>query len=393
MIRGKGFFIESVSACEAGDPAAICSAAQSAGLGHVILKTADGSAPVGMGSSGEDALLPVVEALRAAGISAWGWQPVYGDEPEAEAVVACQRLQDLGLDGYVVNPGSSYARPGREVAARRFMTALRSQVDLPVALTSYRYPQYHPALPWAAFLEGCDLHMPRLTWELAHDAGAQLRESKRQCDALPVARPFVPTGAAYGPVGGWAPTQADLADFLSTARALGIDAVNFFSWDACRANLPAVWDTVAACRWPSVGRAGAPAAAPSRRPPAVPAPPADAEPLPSPDLSSGAVDAPDVFAMQFMAALNDRQPARLAGLYAADALRVRADRTLRGPAAIQEDYAVIFALVPQDTSFTLVQADLQGVVRYLTWKAGPLTGLTTLVVEDGKITLDYTHLE
>jgi hypothetical protein len=36
---------------------------------------------------------------------------------------------------------------------------------------------------------------------------------------------------------------------------------------------------------------------------------------------------------------------------------------------------------------------IQGVVRYLTWQAGSVNGLTTLVVQDGRIVQDYTLLE
>jgi ketosteroid isomerase-like protein len=91
-----------------------------------------------------------------------------------------------------------------------------------------------------------------------------------------------------------------------------------------------------------------------------------------------------------MAALNSRQPARMAAFYAPEAMRVRADQTIQGLAAIQIDYDAFFNSLPIGSTFNLVNVDIQGVVRYLTWEAGGLTGLTTLVVEGGKITLDYT---
>ncbi len=45
--------------------------------------------------------------------------------------------------------------------------------------------------------------------------------------ALPNARPYIPTGAAYA-TSGWSPTAAEIIDFLNTAKALGLPAVNFY---------------------------------------------------------------------------------------------------------------------------------------------------------------------
>ena len=392
-IQGKGFFIFVLRACEGGNPVAIQLAAQAAGLSHVIVKIADGPNPFGVDPSGSDYTLPVVQALHAAGITVWGWHPVAGDDPEGEAVVAIQRLQLLGLDGYVVNVGPEYTEPGKSQSARQFMDTARSALKIPIALNSYRFPNYHPELPWAVFLEGCDYHMPQVYWEPIHDPGSQLRESKRQCDALPHAKPYLASGAAYGSPSGWMPSQADLVEFLGTAHDLGIPAVNFFSWDECRANLPLLWETVAGFTWPLPART---APASDRTTPAAP-PRANVQPAIAPTAPAAPAPAqgiapvlPDAFTAQFMAALNSRQPMRISALYGAEAMRVRADQTMHGLAAIQMDYDAFFASLPIGATFNLVNVGIQGVVRYLTWEAGGMTGLTTLVVEGGVITLDYT---
>jgi hypothetical protein len=397
-LQGKGFFIRDLSACEAGNPAAIQAAARLAGLSHVIVRIADGLEAVGIDADGVDALASVVQTLHAAGIAVWGWGTAYGEDPQREAVVAVARLQDLGLDGFVVRAGGGFEKPGRESSAWCFLDALRREVDLPVALSSYRFPIFHPRFPWAAFLELCDLYMPQVFWELAHDAGAQLRESKRQCDVLPNAKPFIPTGAAYGPLGAWAPDQADLADFLGAVRELELPAVNFYAWESCRANLPALWESIAAFRWENIrekkGASGKKAAswksaaARTSSRSAVPAGgslPAALQPL--------APSEPDAFAIKFLTALNSRRPDRVAALYAVEATRVRADRILEGTAAIQADYRAFFASLPEDADIALLRVGIQGVVRYLTWQAGPVNGLTTLVVQDGRIVQDYTLLE
>ena len=391
-LHGKGFFCEDLQACEGGDPAAILAAARTAGLTHVVVKIADGTRPLGRDPSGNDSLLPFVSVLMQGGIVVWGSQPVYGEDPAAEAQAAVERLLDLGLAGFVVRPGPAYQVAGRERAARLYLHSLRGAVNLPLALSAYCFPQYHPRFPWTAFLEGCDVHMPQVFWEAAHDAGAQLRESHRQCDALPSARPFVPVAAAYGPSGSWSPRRADLADFLDAACRLDLPAVDFFSWESCRANLPELWETITAFQCPA-GTSPAPQTVEEN--PAVPAIPEPSNvtgPVATPAVQPASPSDPDDFSRQFLSALNSRQPARLAALYASGATCVRADRILHGKAEIQADYATFFADLPLEATFSLVNVGIQGMVRTLTWKAGTLNVLTTVVVEAGKITQDYTHL-
>jgi hypothetical protein len=364
-LEGKGFFTLIIPECEGGDPVSIQAAAQAAGLSHVVVKIADGDRPCGFDAAEIDITAPVIQALHAAGIAAWGWHSVHGDAPLAEAAIAISRTQALSLDGYVVEAKDGYTRPGMADAARLFMSSVRSALTIPIALSSYRFPNYHPGLPWSTFLEFCDLHMPQVTWEQAHDAGAQLRESKRQCDALPNARPCIPTGPAYTTTG-WSPTITDIIDFLNTARALEVPAVNFVNWDTCRHDLPQLWTAISDYAWP------APASIPLH--------------------STSVVSPPDAFLARFLAALNRRQAEQISTLYDQAAIQVRADKILSGTAAIQTGYTAFFESLPRDAifaiSWTLAEADSS----QFSWKAGTLTGETTLVLRDEKILLDYTFV-
>ncbi|KAF0108310.1 MAG: hypothetical protein FD146_884 [Anaerolineaceae bacterium] len=401
-LQGKGFFTFILPECEKGAPAAILAAAQAAGLSHVLVKIADGPRPFGVDSSGSDFTAPVVQALRAAGIAVWGWHYVYGNDPAGEAAVAIQRAQALGLDGYVVDAEQEYKLPGRDKAARKFMTAVRAGLDIPVALSSYRFPDYHPELPWAVFLEFCDYHMPQVYWEQAHNAGNQLRESKRQCDALPHAKPYLATGAAYG-TPGWAATPADIADFLNTAKMLGIPAANFFSWDYCRAHLPAVWKAAADFAWPAPLQPVAPAPAPVTPVTPAPAPvtptPAPVTPTPAPVTpvtpapETPSVPQPDAFTVQFLAALNSLQSGGVAAFYRADAVHVRGGSVARGAASVQADYAAFFASLPAGTQFRLLHFESRGDARYLAWQAGTRSGQLSLIVQDDQIVMDYLFFE
>ncbi len=383
-LQGKGFFTVTLSDCEGGDPAAIVAAAQAAGLSHVFVKIADGVKAFGVDASEFDFTAPVVQALRAAGIAVWGWHYVYGNDPTAEANIAIQCAQSLGLDGYVVNAEDEYKQPGKETVARQFMSAVREALTVPIALSSYRFPDYHAALPWAIFLEKCDYHMPRVYWEQAHNAAGQLRESKRQCDALPNAKPYIATGPSYG-VPGWEPTPTEISEFLSTARALGIPAVNFFDWNYCRKYLPEIWTTIAEFDW-GIPTQVTSAVIATASPEASSQP--SAETVISPEITSSAP--PDVFSAQFLAALNSRKAGQVAALYCTTAVRVWSDDIMRGPLSIQAAYATFFSDLPAGTTFTLSTVKVDDDLRFLIWKAGSLTGQTTLVLQSGKIILDYT---
>jgi hypothetical protein len=364
-LQGKGFFTYSLPECEGGEPGTILATAQAAGLSHVIIKIADGVEDFGVDASGIDYTAPVVQVLHAARIAVWGWHTVHGHDPSAEATIAIARTQALRLDGYVVEAKGEYDRSGMSGAARQFMSAVRRELAIPIALSSYRFPNYHPQLPWSTFLEFCDLHMPQVSWEQAHNAGDQLCESLRQCDALPNARPCIPTGAVFA-TSGWSPTAEELNDFLNTAKAIGLPAVNFFNWETCRRNLPHLWTTIADFAWPAEA--------------------------PHSNESIVRIASPDIFQAQFLAALNSHQAAQASILYDPAATQVRADHTLTGAAAIQTGYLAFFGSLPAETIFTISQSQVEDDSLMFSWKAGPLSGETTLVLESGKIILDYTYI-
>jgi hypothetical protein len=362
-LQGKGFLIFNLPDCQAGDPAAILTLAQEAGLSHVLIRVADGGVACGVDAAGSDSIAPVVQTLRAGGIAAWGWHPIHGNEPSIESAVAIQRAQALGLDGYVVVAREEFHHAGMHEAALQFMSAIRAALNIPLALSSYHFPNYHPELPWSTFLEFCDLHMPQVTWEQAHDPVEQLHESRRQCDALPNARPYIPTGAAYA-TSGWSPTPEETTEFLNTAMSSGLSAVNFYNWDACHDVLPQVWQAIADFAWP----------APSQLNQTPSTPPAPFE----------------EFLFNFLGALNSRQAARMAPLYRPDAVQVWAEHIRRDTNSIQAGYDAFFASLPAGTIFSISQARTLDDRCSFTWQAGVLGGDTTVVLQDGKIALEYT---
>lgn len=359
-LQGKGMLIWKVKECEKGDPNAIASLAQAAGLEHVVIKIADGISPYNYDKTTQTDYIPAtVVALRAKGIKVLGWHYVYGANPAGEAKIAISQTLKYNMEGYVIDAEGEYKQAGRATAARRFMADLRAALpNLPMYLCSYRYPSYHQELPWKEFLDKCDYNMPQVYWEQAHNPDPQLRKSVREFQALSPARPILATGPAYGN-NGWSPTPADLIQFMDTARALNIPAVNFFSWDHSRKYFPALWDTIASYPWP------------------------------------GSVVPPKDMPEQIIAALNSRDPARMANLYKQDAVHITAARTIQGKDAIQAWYTTFLTQTLKSGIYKLTGSSGTGTSRHFTWTATALNGRVlngndTIGMVDDKIAYHYS---
>ena len=245
-LSGKGYYIWRVNECFGGDIGRIAIAAQDSGLGHVLIKIADG--PTGYNGD----VRPLVETLQRKGIEVWGWQYIYG-YPAPEARMVVRRIRESGVTGLVANAEVEFKRmPNPAPIARSYMQSVRAEVgtDFPIALSTYRYPKYHPQFPYTAFLEYCDFNMPQVYWLLQHNPVWQLEESMRQYRALIIQRPTIPTGCAWQS-GSWAPTSKDLVDFMDAARRLGCEAANYWAFDHTH-KLPGLWQTIAEYDWPVV---------------------------------------------------------------------------------------------------------------------------------------------
>lgn len=359
-LLGKGVFIWKIRDCERGIPQEVAAAARAARLTHVVIKIAEGIYPANIiENTRADLVPPVVEALRKQGIQVWGWHYVYGYDPLAEARIAIQRIQQLGVDGYVIDAESEYKQPDRPTAARRFMHELRSALpDMPFALSSYRFPKYHPQLPWREFLEHCDYNMPQIYWEKAHNPGAQVERCLREFLSTEPYRPVIPTGPGYK-WDGWRPTDDDLKEFLDTAQRAKIPAVNLFSWDECRRDLPNLWELFA--KYPY------------------------GEPVPEP-----AKDVPE----QYIDALNSHNAANVVQLYRTDAVQVTSARTIQGSAALRSWYEYFLTNQLPGATFSLTGKNGSGSSRHFNWRAvspqGSVTsGSDTFGLIDQKISYHY----
>lgn len=360
VLEGKGFFTWKIPACEGGDISAIVTVALAARLTHVLIKIADGTVVYNIDeSTGVDYANRLTKALKSNGIKAWGWHYVYGYNPLGEANIAIQRVRQLDLDGYVIDAEDQYQEPGKKEAANKFMNQLRMALpELPVALSTFRYPSYHQSFPWKEFLEKCDLVMPQVYWMQAHNAGEQLSQSVRQLRAMTPYRPIIPTGPAFREHG-WQPTINEVIDFLQTAKQLNLSAANFWEWsDARSGRLPGVWETISQFSW------------------------------------SGA-DEPQDVCEKIIQALNAHDTNQLVDLYTPSAVHITSARTVQGSEAIRNWYNMLLNQILPGASFTLTSFTGSGSNRFYTWTATSAHGSVqngndVLGLADNKIAYHYS---
>ncbi len=358
-LEGKGFYIWQVRNCEKGDAEAITQTAISAGITHVLVKVCDGIYPYNYDwKTKVDAAKPVVQALKEAGVLVWGWGFVYGEQAAEEANIAIRRIKELELDGYAIDAESDYEDPNKKKSAAVYMNELRKQLkDFPIALSSYRFPSYHPRVPWKEFLAKCDYNMPQVYWMKSHNPGEQLRRCIREFQEIVPFRPIIPTGSAFSEHG-WTPTAAEILEFLQTAQSLNLSAANFWSWDYCRESLPNMWNTIAHYPW------------------------------------FGETEPEDITG-KLITALNSGRVEEILGLYDAEAVHITAERTIQGSQALRTWYENWLTQILPGAEFTLTGTSGTGNLRQFTWsatssRAQVQDGSDTLGILEGKISYHFS---
>lgn len=361
-LYGKGFFIWQIPRCENGIPSAIAARAVEAGLSHVLIKIADGSKWIYNYDfdTNVDLVPPVVYALREAGIKVWGWHYIWGEYPQGEAQLAIERTLSLGLDGYVIDAEAEFKKSGKTRAARRFAQTLRAGLpNIPIALSSYRFPRLHPNFPFSEFLQICDYSMPQVYFEHADNPEEQLERSVEQYMALDPARPVIPTAPTYF-TSGWRPSAKEVTRILQKAKDMDLTAANAWSWDYTnRPGSEDLWHAVADFNW-------------------VPSAPV-----------------PDICEL-LIGRMNQHNPIHVVDLYLDNAAHVTGARTVTGKDPIREWYRVLFEQLLPNGKFELTGRSGRRSSRNFTWKASSdngdvLNGCDTLGLINGKIQYHYTY--
>lgn len=252
---------------------AIVARAVEARFGHVIVRLSDGAEAANVRPDGADLALAVATALTQAGIEVWGWCGLVGDAPghyrgpravpyhQLEVHTAVERvraLQPAGLVGLVVDARLEYERSAQpEAYAEAAGGWLRDQLpDLPLALSSWKAPHEHPYFPWYAFRRFTDIDLPHIFWVgQPAEAARQVTAAHHEYLALSPRRLFGAVGSAL-----WQPQPAELVEFLTQAKTLGLDGASVWRWDELglrgkephnrqSLDLRRLWESVAAFPW------------------------------------------------------------------------------------------------------------------------------------------------
>jgi len=238
-LAGDGMWIWYLSRSSHGNLGAIAAKAHSRGIETVLIKSGDGTHYWGQFTSS------VVSGLHARGLNVCAWQFLYGRKPAKEARIGAAAVA-RGADCLVMDVEGQYE--GRYAQASTYMSMLRSMIgaDFPVALASFPYVDYHPALPFSVFLGpgGAQYNVPQLYWKeigTTVDTGythtwVWNRIYKRQID---------PLGQVYNN-----PKAGQIRRFRALAMAHGFDGVSWWSWQSAHKR-----------QWKAISAPVAPAAA------------------------------------------------------------------------------------------------------------------------------------
>jgi hypothetical protein len=220
-LAGDGMWIWYLNRSSQGNLAKIASRAHRFGIETVLIKSGDGTHYWNQFSSG------VVSALKARGLNVCAWQFLYGRKPAREAKVGAAAVS-RGADCLVLDVEGQYE--GRYPQASTYMSTLRSLVgaDYPVALASFPYVDYHPALPYSVFLGpgGAQYNVPQLYWK---DIGTTPDNAYIHTWVWNriYQRPILPLGQVYNN-----PKAAQIRRFRALALAHGFGGVSWWSWQS-----------------------------------------------------------------------------------------------------------------------------------------------------------------
>lgn len=360
-LRGKGFYIWDVRQCERGNPDRIAALASEAGLTHVIIKIADGAFPFNVDlETGIDHARPLIKKLQQNNISVWGWQYVYGSYPNQEAEIAIKRCTELGVEGFSIHAEHEYKGKNKASAASQYMNILRSNLgSLPLALSTYRFPSFHPGFPFTNFLSRCDFNMPKVYWiGSKNNAGAQLSRSVNEYRKIHPFKPIIPTGIAIEEKA-WSPHESEVIEFMQVAQKLNLSSVNFWEWGRCRRDLPNFWSLIKDYNYKS---------------------------------SSPISNLPN----QYILAMNSHDPEQVIKLYHPNAVLINSAQAVQGIPSIRNWIDTQIKSYSKG-SFKLVNDDHNQDIHNFLWLVEDKTGNQfegrhTIGLQDEKIQYHYAHV-
>lgn len=213
-----------------GDPVAIANAAKELGLAGVLVKAHDGTRVWSQWGR-------LVGPLKEQGLKVAAWGYVYGRDPEGEAFAA-RKVIEQGADLYVIDAEAEFESTYGETAAQRFLSVLRSGLNVPLGLSSFAFPSYHGRFPWKVFAENVDVMLPQVYW---YTIGMSVDEAWERSfsEYAKFGKPIAPVGQAYDVV-----SPEDMWRFAALVKGAGCAGISWWSWQHAT---PEMWAVIRRC--------------------------------------------------------------------------------------------------------------------------------------------------
>ncbi|RMF82220.1 MAG: hypothetical protein D6737_02735 [Chloroflexi bacterium] len=243
----KGYFTRQIEKC-APNVQSLAGLIQEAGVKQILLQVADGdrSYPV-QGEThkhAEEIINEVIAGADTMGVDIWGWARTYGAEidPISQAENFAARINDLGLSRAVIRAEQEAGHKWTTQAARLYMQTLTNALSeyglLENTILAISNPVEETTFPLVEFLTACRVIMPyfslsttegSLTTRLQYYYQAY-RTTYPQHVIIPVAMAYGKQKVRDGHSFYWTARPDQINEFLYVCASLGIEHVNFWSW-------------------------------------------------------------------------------------------------------------------------------------------------------------------
>ena len=258
--EGKGMFVWILSRCASGDMGILVQMCLDAEIKWISIKVANGTTLYKgswyLGNKQQALLDELVPLAKVAGIEIHFWGYTYGVRPGKEVGPIIEMIKKHRPNSYTINAEKEYKTPAGKQAAIDHASGIRWAMqisssdeipDIPIGLSTYRWPSVHPEFPWKEFMPYIDFHNPQVYWQGADNPGAQLRRSVHELVTLKDI-PIIPAGTMY-PHKSWKPTPEHIYEFCTLAQEFGLPAVHFWEWYYAEKKYPELWEALAQFDW------------------------------------------------------------------------------------------------------------------------------------------------
>jgi hypothetical protein len=226
LVKGKGIYIWQL--WRSGPVEQIVANLVKAGMTHAMPKIADGNYEY---AGNSPYLNEFVSRSHEAGIKVVPFHFVYGAFAKSEAVRVIQELRKYPYDGLVINAEVAYRDLENSAAAAQiYCETLREAFpDLPLYLSTFRFPSLHRGFPFKTFLKYMDGNMPQVYWMQSNGTvPGQLKQTIEEYSKLTTI-PMIPTGAAFNEHG-WGAIPEDQKIFVSEVKKHNLQGCNWWEY-------------------------------------------------------------------------------------------------------------------------------------------------------------------